>query len=101
MNPRFYQLLGLAMRAGKLVSGEEPVLNAVRHGRVALICIAGDASSNTLKKTKDKATYYGVDNIIVSSRQELGNAIGKAERVVVGVTDVGFAKQLMKLYDNQ
>lgn len=44
--------LGMAMRAGKLVTGDEIVLKAVRKGEVHLVIIAGDASPNTKKVSR-------------------------------------------------
>lgn len=40
----------MAMRAGKLVTGDETVLKAVRSGKAKLVLVAGDASDNTKKK---------------------------------------------------
>lgn len=83
--------LGMAMRAGKLATGDEIVLKAVRAGKAKLVIIAGDASDNTKKKFKDKCTSYDVPLMEVYDRVSLGRAIGKAERVVLAVTDVQFA----------
>jgi len=43
-------LLGLAFKAGKIVSGEEPVLKEIRAGQAKLVLLSKDASSNTSKK---------------------------------------------------
>ena len=40
-------LLGLAMRAGKLVTGEELTLKDIRAQKVNLVFIASDAGKNT------------------------------------------------------
>lgn len=84
--------LGLAMRAGKLVSGEEPVMKAIRSGEAKLVVLAQDASSNTGKKLADKCGTYGVPLVVGFSRQSLGSAVGKPERVVFAVTDQRFAE---------
>lgn len=46
---RILNLLGLAMRARKLVTGEELVINEVRRGKVRLVILSEDASLNTKK----------------------------------------------------
>ncbi|MEW3594645.1 ribosomal L7Ae/L30e/S12e/Gadd45 family protein, partial [Enterococcus entomosocium] len=51
-------MLGLAMRAGKLVTGEEMTLKEIRNEKTALVIIASDAGKNTQKKIKDKSSYY-------------------------------------------
>ena len=95
-NNRFWNNLGLAMRAGKLVTGDEGVLDAVRKGEAKLVVVAENASENTRKKFRDKCTHFGVPLIEHGSRDELGSSIGKAERVVLAVTDPGFAQMITK-----
>jgi ribosomal protein L7Ae-like RNA K-turn-binding protein len=99
MKSKWYSLLGLANRAGKCVSGEELVLKEIRSQRAKLILLADDASANTSKKLIDKCTYYQVPYFTVPNRIELGNAIGKEQRVTVAVIDNGFAKKMKTLFD--
>ena len=53
-------LLGLAAKAGKVVSGEFATENAVKSGKAFLVLTAEDASNNTRKKFNDMCTYYEV-----------------------------------------
>jgi len=98
MNDREQTLsyLGLALRAGKLASGDEGVLKAVRDRSAVLVFIASDASENAKKKYKDKCEFYGVPIIEIFGRSELGRSIGKPERVVVAVTDKGLSELVRK-----
>ncbi len=84
------------MRAGKLVTGDEGVMAAVKSGDAKLVIVAEDASDNTRKKMNDKCRSYRVPIMEFGSRDELGQSIGKAERVVIAVTDKGFAQMLEK-----
>lgn len=93
---KLHQLLGLAARAGKLVSGEEQVLRAIRSGSAFIVLLSEDAASNAAKKISDKCNYYRVPLSIAGTRRELGRAIGKGERVVIAVTDPGFSKTMRK-----
>lgn len=86
--------LGLATRAGKLVSGEEVVMKAIRSGDAKLVLLAEDASDNTRKKIQDKCNSYRVPLLIGFTRFELGAAVGKPERVLFAITDRGFADML-------
>jgi len=45
--------------------------------------------------------YRGVDFRIFGEKDLLGKCIGKVMRAVVGIQDENFAKQLIKLIDNQ
>lgn len=100
MNNRWLDVLGLANRAGKLVSGEENVLKAVRKGTAKLVIVAADASANTAKTYQDKCSFYRVPIIQYGYRSELGNSIGKAERVALALTDAGFAGLVNKALQN-
>ncbi|MDB5052044.1 MAG: ribosomal protein L7ae [Bacilli bacterium] len=88
--------LGLAMRAGKLVTGDEGVMGAIRSREAKLVILAVDASSNAQKKYKDKCASFNIKLIECFSRDELGSSIGKAERVVIAVNDSGFAQMILK-----
>ncbi|WP_085523939.1 YlxQ family RNA-binding protein [Tuberibacillus sp. Marseille-P3662] len=98
-NQSFFSLLGLAYRARKLISGEEIVINAIRNNQVKLVIVAGDASERTAKTMTDKTSHYRVPMLRVSDRYHLGRAIGKPERVIVGLTDKGFSDKLLSLSD--
>jgi ribosomal protein L7Ae-like RNA K-turn-binding protein len=89
--------LGLAMRAGKLVTGDEGVLQAIRSGQAVMVWIAEDASANALKKYRDKCHFFHVPLIERLTREELGTCVGKPQRVVVAVTDKGFAEMIQKV----
>lgn len=89
-------LLGLAAKAGKIVSGEFATEKAVRAGKTFLVLAAEDASENTRKKFKDMCTYYEVPFYIIGSKEELGTAIGKEYRASLGVVDENFAVAMVK-----
>jgi ribosomal protein L7Ae-like RNA K-turn-binding protein len=97
--PKWISLLGLAARARQLVTGEELVIKEVRRRTVSLVLLSNDGAEQTKKKILDKCSHYNIPVRIVSNRATLGQAIGKAERVVIGVKDVGFAKKMMMLID--
>jgi len=92
--------LGLARRAGKVVSGDEGVMNAIRNGSAKLVLVATDASVNALKKYRDKCKFYGVPIIAAFSRRQLGHSVGKAERVAVAVTDPGLSELVRRCLAN-
>lgn len=94
-----YNLLGLAKRAGKIVAGEELVIQSIRSKKSFLILITEDASENTFKKVTDKCRTYGIDWIRFGTGEKLGHAMGKERRVVIGIMDKGFAAAIQKAYD--
>ena len=100
-NQAVLQLLGLAARARKVISGEELVVNEIRHGHAKLVLLASDASANTSKKLTDKCTYYNVELHVLGDRYDLGHATGKEARVALAVTDSGFAKKISSLLNEK
>lgn len=90
-------MLGLANKAGKLVTGEEVVRNSVRNSKVKLLLISEDASDNTKKRFLNTADYYKVPVHIWGLKEQLGSNIGKSERAVIGICDDGFAKSIASL----
>lgn len=100
MDNSFYSFLGLALRAGKVKTGEETVLKQIRNQSLHLVLIAGDASPNTQKKFKDKTSFYQIPIRITANRERLGQAIGKESRVIIGITDKGFADKLLTMLDD-
>lgn len=92
-------LMGLGMRAGQVVSGEEGVLAAIKAEKTKLVIIAEDASDGTKKKFTDKSNYRDIPFRVAFQKETLGHAIGKKTRAVVGVTDPNFAKKILELID--
>lgn len=95
------QLLGLAARARKVISGEELVVKEIRSGNAKLVLLASDASNNTSKKITDKCQYYNVEFHVFGDRYDLGHATGKEARVALAITDSGFAKKMSSLLNEK
>ena len=99
MSDRFSGMLGLAMRAGRLIIGTEQVATGLSCGRVLLCIVSGEASEGTKKKLRTKCEFYGVRMITPDIELgELGRLLGKTYApACVGVTDENFAKELVRL----
>ena len=75
-------LLGLALRAGRLAVGEEPVGTACRCHKGYLLLLASDAADNTIRRA------------LHLTKEELGSGLGRTSCAMVAVTDVGFAASI-------
>ena len=95
---RVSNLLGLAQRAGKIISGEEMVVKAIQEQKAKLVFLAHDAAPNLTTKIQDKRHYYQVKVVTVFSTLELSIAVGKS-RKVLAVTDAGFTKKMRSLME--
>ena len=91
-----YGMIGMAMKAGKLVSGEFATEKAVKSGKAALVIVSGAASENTKKKFRNMCDYYKVPIYFCGEKEELGHAIGKEFRASLAVLDAGLAKAIEK-----
>lgn len=96
---KFFSLLGLCKRAGRLAAGETAAEQAIRKKQAVLLILAEDASANTKKKFKNSAAYYKLPLIEIGSKTELGRAIGAEQRSAIAITEEGFAARLQYLAD--
>ena len=93
---KLLSFLGLAAKAGKVMSGEFQTETTVKSGAAYLVLVATDASDNTKKLFRDKCSFYKVPVYELGTKKELGNAIGKEYRASMAITDEGFAKAVQK-----
>ena len=91
--------LGLAMKAGDVVSGEFMTEKSIREGIARLVIVAKDASGNTKKKFADSCHFYHVPYVEFGDKEMLGKAIGKEFRASVAVTNSGFTQSLPLAFD--
>lgn len=89
-------LMGLAMRAGMLISGEEMTIKAIQHKEARLVLVATDASNNTREKMKNKCQFYSIPFTSDFTAEEISQAIGKS-RSICAFTDKGFADSYQRL----
>ncbi len=88
--------LGLCLKAGKLVTGEEGVLKAIRANNAKVIILAENASANTTKRITNAASFYNIPVVTFSTKEAIGAALGKNIRAVVAVMDEGFGAKIIK-----
>lgn len=88
-------LLGFAQKAGKVVSGD----NACRakFNKLLLVILSEDCSKETAEYFQYKCKKAGKPILFWGSRVDLGVAIGKSPRTVVGITDPNFARQVEEI----
>lgn len=93
--------IGLAMKAGKVASGEFSVEKSVKEGRAEAVVIATDASDNTKKKFNDMCKYYHVPVFEYLDKDTLGHIIGREMRACISINDPGFAKAILNVDKNR
>ena len=95
MREKVLNLLGLATRAGLLVSGEDIVIDAMRKKKAKIVFLGSDCSDATLDKFEKKCFHYKVELNTMFTSEELSHSIGKT-RTVLAIIDEGFRKAIKK-----
>ena len=85
-------LLGLGLRARKVVVGVEQVRVAVQKGTVVLAVVAADASPNSVAKVEPLLSARRIAMVEGVTAQDLGAAVGRETTVVVAVVDEALAR---------
>jgi ribosomal protein L7Ae-like RNA K-turn-binding protein len=88
--------VGLATKAGKVVSGEFSTEKSVKTGKGCLVLVAEDASDNTKKKFRNMCDFYEVPMYILSDKVSLGRAMGKEFRASLAIQDANFTGAILK-----
>ena len=93
---RIFSMIGMAMKAGKVVSGEFATEKAVKTGSAWMVIVSEAASENTKKMFRNMCTFYEVPMFVYGTKEDLGHSMGKEFRASLAVTDEGFAKSIEK-----
>ncbi len=88
-------LLGIAYRAGKIVSGYEHSRKTVQRHKGKLILLAVDASVQTKNFFYSQSKRYNIPLYEISLKDDLGKALGKPSRAIIVCTDAGFANAIV------
>ena len=92
MKSKVLGLIGLATRAGKVITGIELCEKAVRQKKAKLIVLTNETSDSTIKIFEK----FPVPKVFVESKELLGKYTGKEVRSVAVITDGGFAGAILK-----
>lgn len=93
---KMYSFLGLIQKAGKLTSGSDAVEIEIKKKKCKLLIISEDASENTKKRFIRLAEEHKINYVNFGNQSELGEAIGKPNRSVIGICEENFAKGFLK-----
>lgn len=97
MNNLVYNYLGIAQRAGKIISGENTLLSRGQFNKYSLLIIAVDASETVKKRFINKAKHNQVDCYVFGSKVQLGLSIGKSPRTVLAVNDKNISLKVKEI----
>ena len=96
LSRRCLDLIGLAKRAGQVVSGYQRFASLLASGGVAVLLAAVDTAKDGRRKLRAVARNQnpGPRVVEVFTAEELGRALGQAARAHVAIAPGGFAERL-------
>ncbi len=97
MTEHLLSTLGLALRAGAVAVGEEPVGAAARGKKARVIFTARDASASSVRRAYSFAHAGSCLCLpFPADKDAFGRALGRTSVAMCAVTDIGFAQSLVK-----
>lgn len=94
-------MIGIAKRAGRVMSGSFQVEQALHKRQALLVIVAEDASDNTKKHITDMCRYRKIPRTAAGRKAELGRAVGQEERTCLAITDPGLAEAVIRRLEEE
>lgn len=101
MTQKLKAYLGFATKAGKLLSGTHTCIYSMERGKVKLLIIAEDVSTNMKNKLEPVAKRNGVEYRIYGEADKLAHCTGRYGHGAFAVTDSNFAKVIAAEIDSE
>ena len=95
MKNKVISLFGLIRIANRLVLGDT-LLESFSKGNIHFVFVASDASLKTRERYLKKCHYYHINYSLDFNTDELSAALGRSHVKTIGITDLGFAKAIIK-----
>jgi predicted RNA-binding protein YlxR (DUF448 family) len=100
LHGRIIGLIGLANKAGKIISGGSMVSDALKSKtKPGLVIVATDVSEAIGEKIVHAAAAQRVTSRSAVTKDDFGEILGKAPRSAIAVATGGFVAQLVKAID--
>ncbi len=94
LETRILSFLSVLMKGKKVVLGRESIRKLLQKNKVHLLLQADD-----MKKSFSGYTAANVPVRVLFSRDRLGRTLGKTAQPLLGITDAGGSKELMRMID--
>lgn len=94
---KLYGMLGLCAKAGKVVAGNQTVLEAIEKRKIKLLILAEDSSNRTKEMFQKIGEEKKIKIVICLTMEELSEKIGKQNKAIVGISDENFVKAIQKI----
>ncbi len=88
-------LLGIATKAGKVISGTDIVIENIINKKTKLVILALDSSERTKRNIKEICRKEKVPIVEFGSIEENSKAIGKENKAIIGIIDEKLAISIL------
>ncbi len=99
---KLVSMLGLAKKAGKLLSGTDKVICGLRSREVLYVLLASDISENTRRRLNNSCSYYKTEYGETGFNMDtLSHFVGQMSQTsAVAITNRSFADAIKKIIEN-
>jgi len=94
ISQRIMGLVGIARKAGCVITGTSQMVSAISRQEVRLLFVAEDAAEGSSEKMTRLAEQAGVEWVRFADQKRLGQIAGRENRNCLGITDKQFADSL-------
>lgn len=101
MDEPIYRMLGLCMKAGKLLSGNKQVSEGLKKRQAVLLIVTEDSSPRTKDEYIKAAERLHLPCRLFGEKERLGQALGKGVRTAALITDQGFGRAIAEKIDRR
>lgn len=96
---RFFNFLSIAKKSKNLLEGYSKCDDYRNNTDIYLFIMSNDLSDKSKSKFKKHCENKNIPYIEDFSKEDLGNALGRKEVMLLGILDEGIAKKLLDLYE--
>ena len=79
--------------------GTEACSNSIEKKKIKLLLIANDSSERTKNNFYNICNKHNIPIKEVLATEEISLAVGKTNKVVIGITDINFSKAILNIID--
>lgn len=98
---KLLNMVGLAVRAGKVRFGVYMTVRSVSDGSAAAVVAAADIGNDNGNKIERECRAAGIPLVLWKNKDELSRAVGKKDVVAVSICDESFARAVVKLSEGK
>ncbi|MDO5516203.1 MAG: ribosomal L7Ae/L30e/S12e/Gadd45 family protein [Clostridium sp.] len=96
---KFFNFLSIAKKSKNLLEGYSKCDDYRNNTKIYLFIMSKDLSDKSKSKFKKHCETNNIPYIEDFSKEDLGNALGRKEVMLLGILDDGIAKKLLELYE--